>query len=125
MSINSMTNRDTIEIRRQIVASGSGEAKKTWTTIARGTLPSTGVKCRMQANKPDEALKYGCKADVRSWRLYFGVSGDPKIDGRDRVYLTDTDGTLRECLVKSPSFSFDSRQERLWLCVVEDLGFAK
>lgn len=125
MSINSMTSRDTIEIRRQVVSSGSGEAKKTWTTGARGALPSAGVKCRMQANRPKDALEYGCRADVRSWRLYFGESGDPKIDARDRVYLTDTDGVAHECLVKSPSFSFDSLQARLWLCVVESLGFAK
>ena len=123
-SIEQLTSRDTCEIRRESVAAGSGEAIKTWTTGARGALPAVDVKCRIQEQNAKEANECGVRSGVRSWNVYFGFSGDPKITVADRLFFTDDSGTAHECLIKQPSKS-DDNQNRLWKTVIEELGFAR
>lgn len=114
--------RDEVEIRREtFTTDAEGVAIKTWTVEARGSsYPATEVPCRMQAIMPEEKHLMQLSTELRSWRLYF--VDEPYIDRRDHVFLTDTDLILRECEVKSPSFSFDSLQARLWKCIVQELS---
>ena len=121
MSIQSMCSKDRIEIRREVVArSSGGEATKTWTVVARGSLPALDVKCRRQAMKAEEAIAAGVASGLRAWKLYFFF--DPSLDKRDRIYFTD--GFAIECEVSTPSTQHDS-QQRLWDAVVEVFGPGK
>jgi hypothetical protein len=125
MSIESMTSRDLVEIRREFTPGGSGEAIKEWTTDARGALPALDVPCRIQEMDGEECTTYGVRSGMRAWKLYFGVSGNPSITTLDRLYFSDEGSEdVNETLVIRPSKSFD-HQNRLWKCIVEQLGYAE
>ena len=117
MSIQSMTNRDTVEFRRLTTTdSGEGVAVKEWTSLARGSLPKTGFKCRIQALQPEEIIAYGLRAGVKAWKIY--SSSNPFADERDHVLLSDSGGSTVEARVIHPSFDWD-RQGRLWKLVAQ------
>lgn len=111
--------RDSLTIKREEVTLGEGDAIKTWTTAARGSsFPSSDVSCRIQDLPGAEAITYGLRGDVRSYKIYFDE--DPVIDTRDRVYFDDAGGTERECVIVGPSFSFDGPAARLWKCIATE-----
>lgn len=117
MSTESMTDRDAIDIKRLTSTDDAeGVPIRTYTKIARGDLPHTNVKCRIQPLPPQEAVEFGLTGNVRRWKIY--SSTNPSLDERDHVFLSDEDEVIVEARVVVPSFSFD-RQGRLWKCVVE------
>lgn len=120
MSIVALCDRDTCNIRREVVVQDAeGQAIKTWTAAARGSLPADASKFRHQGLPHEEAVAYGVIGSRLMWAAFF--SYDPKIDGRDHVFFTDDGGIARECRVIKPSQSFDS-QDRLRMAILEEFS---
>lgn len=108
--------RDEVTIKREELVKGEGDFIRTWTISARGSGAVTNPVCRIQADKPEEAIGLGLRGDRRLWRIYF--DSDPDIDVRDRVYITEAGQPEYECIVVEPSFQWDN-QGRLWRCRVQ------
>lgn len=105
-----------VTLKREELVKGEGDFVRTWTTIARGSDLPTSIGCRIQSDKPEEAIGLGVRADRRLWRIYFAE--DPFIDTRDRVFIPETGHSDYECIVIEPSFQWDN-QNRLWRCRVQ------
>src|SRR5689334_15619751 len=107
MSISSLM-KDSVTIKREETSRGTGgDCEKTWTIGARGSPGITNPRCRIQSDKPEEAIGLGVRADRRLWRIYFDE--DPFIDTRDRVYIPEADHSEFECIVIEPSFQWDNQ----------------
>ena len=119
MSLQSLTTRDTVTLKRAARTSDAGGTPvDTYTTTSRGSLPTTW-KCRAQPLSSKEKIAYGVSANEDVWK-FLGTE-NPQIDVRDHIAWTDTDGTSREASVIQPSRNLDG-QSRLYVALGEITG---
>jgi hypothetical protein len=119
MSLEDLTSRDSVTIKRLVVTQGSaGGQVRTFTTAARGSLV-TSWTCRTQPMTAEERLEYGVKGARKSWK-HLGTS-DPSSGVQDVFVFTDEDDVSRNAGVISPSRNLDG-QDRLWMVVTEELS---
>lgn len=99
-------DRDTVTIKRQVITQGpAGGQIKTYTTAARGALPTTW-KCRAQQMSVEEETRYGVRDDSVGWKF---LSGDiPQVDTRDRIEF-ELDSATRVIRVLGRERNWDSQ----------------
>jgi hypothetical protein len=113
-----MCDRDTITIKRLVISQGTaGGQIRSNTIAARGSLPTTNVKCRIQPLLPQEMREYEVKGEHLAWRLLF--SSDPGLTVQDRCMWTEPDGTSIAARVTQRSRNAD-HQSRIWSAIVEE-----
>lgn len=82
MSLASLCNIHTVSIQRQDVTNSDAMSnKKTYTTAARGSLPTTGFKGRIVPLSTRERVEFGMRDYEMTHRFY--TVTNPQVDERD------------------------------------------
>lgn len=121
MSLAAFCDRDTITIKRLTTSRGTaGSPSRTYTTAARGSLPSTGIKCWLvELTTGEENREFGVRSDRQVWKIL--ATSDPKITVADQVEFTDQDGNSFVARVINPSMNV-AGLSRVYRAIVEEVG---
>lgn len=117
MSLKSRTARNTITIERlSSTPNDTGGQTRTWSTAARGSLPSS-IACRIVPLRSDERIAYGVRGSKQVWKFLF--SSDPQITVVDRIRFNDPSGVEHIATILETSLDIDF-QGRLYRAVGSD-----